>query len=119
MKSIIQLISLFIVNLIALIVADRYIDGFAITPGYANFALAATTLTLINVFIKPILRFILSPIIFLTLGLGVIIVNALILYGLDLALNTLSVSGLIPLFYATLVISLINVFIGFTARKLL
>ncbi len=73
---------------------------------------------MINIFIKPILKFILSPVIVLTFGLGVVLVNALTLYFLDFFMANIAVSGLKPLFYATLIISLINLLIGFSAKRI-
>ena len=73
-----------------------------------NLAIAAAVLTLINMFLRPLLRLVLSPLIVLTLGLGLIGVNALTLYILTKILPTVTISGLQPLLFATLLISVVN-----------
>jgi putative membrane protein len=112
-----RLIFSFFSNFVALLAAGYFVKGFEITPDLINFSLVAGVFTLINVFIRPILKLILSPVIVLTFGLGVILVNALTLYLLDFFLADIAISGLKPLFYATLIISLINILIGFSAKR--
>ena len=58
-----------------------------------------------------------TPIIILTFGLGIIAVNALIIYLLDILMVNITITGLVPLVYGTLVISLINMAINFSAKK--
>ncbi len=113
-----RLIFSFFSNFVALLAASYFIKGFEITSDPINFSLVAGVFTLINIFIKPILKFILSPVIVLTFGLGVVLVNALTLYFLDFFMANIAVSGLKPLFYATLIISLINLLIGFSAKRI-
>jgi uncharacterized membrane protein YvlD (DUF360 family) len=59
----------------------------------------------------------LGPIIIITLGLGIIIINAIILYLLDYFLVQITISGLYPLIYATLIISVINLVFHFSAKR--
>ena len=118
MKFISRLIFYFFTNFIALLVAAYFIKEFKITPDLLNFSLVAGIFTLINIFIRPILKLILSPIIILTFGLGIILVNALTLYLLDIILTDITIIGLRALIYATLIISLINILISFSAKKI-
>jgi len=105
-------------NLVALFVASHYVEGFIISPGFENLLLAAVVLTAINALVRPIIKFILSPIIFITLGFGVIIVNALMLYLLDKLLPSITIIGLMPLLYATLIISAVNLVVNFSAKSI-
>ena len=107
----------FFTNFIALLVATYFIKEFEVVPDLASFSLVAGVFTLINVFIRPILKLILSPVIILTFGLGIILVNALTLYLLDIVLTDITITGLTTLIYATLIISLINILISFSAKK--
>ncbi len=99
-------------NAIAIIAAARFIPGF-------NFAVAPTDilptlvwvsflLTLVNFFLKPILRLITGPIIFLTLGFFTIIINMFLLYLVDYLVPELKINGLEPLFWATILFGAIN-----------
>jgi putative membrane protein len=118
MKLLSRLIISFISNLIALLTAGYFVKGFIIAPDIKNFIIVTAVFTLINVFLRPLIKAILSPIIILTLGLGIILVNALTLYLLDIFLAQISIEGLIPLFYATLIISAVNIVIHFAAKRM-
>ncbi len=113
-----RLIFSFFSNLIALLVAVYFVDGFKIVPNSIDFAIVAGIFTLINIFIKPIFKLILSPIIIITLGLGIILVNALMLFILDIISLDITITGIMSLIYATLIISLINILISFPAKRL-
>ena len=104
-----RLFTYFLSNMLALWVASRFVTGFKIPDSLIDLAWLAIVLTLLNVFIRPIFKLILSPIILLTLGLGIILVNMSTLYLLKLALpDYIAISGLLPLFYATLIVGLVN-----------
>ena len=99
----------FIANAAGLFLAGQFIDGFTSPSELRDLGIAAAILTLINIFIRPLLKLVLSPIIVLTLGLGIIAVNALTLYILTKLLPTVTISGgLLPLIYATLLITIVN-----------
>jgi len=118
MKLFSRLIFYFFSNVLAFLAAVYFVEGFEIAPNYIDFLTATAVFTLLNVFIKPILKLILSPIIIITLGLGVILVNALTLYLLDFLSEGVNIEGLTALFYATLIIGLINIAISFSAKNL-
>jgi putative membrane protein len=97
--------------------AAYFIQGFEVSPGLNSFLLVTTVLTLINTFFRPILKLILTPAIVLTFGLGIFLVNALMLYLLDKLLINITITGTVPLIYATLIISLVNFIINFVAKS--
>jgi len=85
-----------------------YIPGVTIQSGIRGLLLITLIFPALNIFIKPILKFILSPIIILTLGLGLLLINAVILFILDLLTEQLTIQGVLPLMLATLLISAAN-----------
>ncbi len=105
-------------NLIGLLVAARFINGFEIVSGFESFFLVAGILTFLNIFIRPLLKLILTPVIILTLGFATFLVNALMIFILDKFLANITISGTLPLVYATIIISLINIVINFSGKKL-
>ncbi|NCN94980.1 phage holin family protein [Candidatus Wolfebacteria bacterium] len=115
---IIQLIFYLFSNVIALLAATHFVSGFVIEAGFNNLFLAAIVLTFINALIRPVIKLIFTPIIFLTFGLGVIIVNTLMLYLLDKFLPSITITGILPLFYATLIISVVNLMVNFLAKRI-
>lgn len=105
MKILQKFALLFIANAIALYLATLYVPGVTIPLKLEGFAVVVAALTLIHLFIRPLIRLALTPVIILTLGLAGILVNALTLYLLDLILPTVAINGLLPLFLTTLLVS--------------
>lgn len=102
-------------NAFALWVANQYVSGFALHANWLQLALIALILAILNFVLKPVLTLILGPIIVLTLGLGVIIVNAVIMYLLPLVANNLDIlhgsiriETIPALLFATLIVSAVN-----------
>ena len=119
MRWIANLVFSYFTNLIALILAGQFISGFeVITAPFDNLLLAAATFTAINWFIRPILKMILSPIIFLTLGLFTLVINAGILKFLDILSVNVNISGTESLIYGTLLITGVNILLHFSAKLL-
>ncbi|MCR4275357.1 MAG: phage holin family protein [Candidatus Wolfebacteria bacterium] len=118
MRIISKFIFSFFSNVLALLAAKYFISGFSISASLYGLASATLIFTLINMFIRPILKLIFTPIIFITLGLGIIIVNTLTLYILDYFSTDITISGLTPLLYATILISVINLLVHFSAKRL-
>ncbi len=118
MKLISRLIFSLLSNLTALLVADYFVEGFEIAAGFKQFLIVGAVFTLINFFVKPILKLIFSPIIFITFGLGIIFVNAVVLYLLDFFSDYIKITGILPLLYATLIVGVVNLIIGFFAKRI-
>lgn len=102
-------------NAFGLWLASAYIPGFVVDAAPLQLVLIALILALLNAILKPILTLVFGPIIILTLGLGVIIVNAAILLilqflgnNLHILSGSLSIQSVPALIYGTLVLSAIN-----------
>ena len=121
-RSMKKLLSRFILsffsNLVALWAAVYFVKGFQINLDFLNFLKVAGLFTLLNIFIRPIFTLILSPIIFITFGLGIILVHMLMLYLIGLFPLGVTTTGLPALFYATLIIGFVNILIHFGAKGL-
>ncbi len=102
----IRILSYFLGNIIGLLIAARYIPGFQISPDLPSLATLAVFLMLGNIIIRPILKLILAPLIWITLGLFTIIINAAILFAVDFTSDLITINGLDALLYGTLIISL-------------
>ena len=80
-------------NALALWLAFIYVPGFVLTENWIKLILVALVLALLNGLLKPLLTLVLGPIIVLTLGIGILVVNALILWILPCSLITLTFCG--------------------------
>lgn len=116
MKFFGQLIFHFFSNLLALAAAAYFVHGFFVPSTPQGLLFVAAVFTLINAFIRPFLKLFFTPVIVLTFGLGIILVNALTLYLLDMFLADVTIAGLLQLLYATLIIGAVNVMVGVAAR---
>ncbi len=118
MRLITNLFASFISNVLAILLASSFISGFTILFTIQGIATVAGLLTLVNIVIRPVIRFVLTPVIVLTLGIASFVINMILLAGLDFFLESLTIEGFVPLLYATILISFVNIVIHFFARHL-
>lgn len=107
---------IFLASAIALYLSTLFVDGVSIPLRLEGFAIVAAALTLIHLFIRPLIKVALTPITILTLGLGSVLVNVLTLFILDLILPTVAISGFLPLILTTLIVSIVNLVVAAAAK---
>lgn len=117
MRFLSKLILIVAANAAAILAATKYIEGISFEGSLKELIIAAAILTALNFLLKPILKMILGPIIVLTLGLGLILVNALIIYIFDIFSKNLTIEGIPALFYATILISGVNFVVHLATKK--
>jgi len=98
-------------NTLAILAAGYFVTGFEFSGDFISLITAALILSLINAFIRPVLKLFFGPLILLTLGLFVIVINSLTLYFLDILVNQITIVGTESLIISTLIFSLVNAFI--------
>jgi len=108
MKFIVQILT----NSIAIFLASYLIDGFLFTGDILKLLVAGLVLGLINFLIKPILKLISAPLIILSLGLFLIIINMGLLWLLAYLMPELTITGLWAYFWGVLTISIVNMAFG-------
>jgi putative membrane protein len=108
-----KLISKFIVQILVnglgIWVIAKFVPSVIFSGDWLILAEVAAVLAILNVLVKPILKFFFGPLIVLTLGLASLLLNALILWAVT---QIFPANLIIPvgwsLIWATLIISLIN-----------
>ncbi|MBI2068514.1 MAG: phage holin family protein [Candidatus Yanofskybacteria bacterium] len=103
-------------NSLAIFAATYLVPGFVINGGTKEYLLAGVLLGILNFAVKPILKVISMPLIILTLGLWTIVINALMLWTVDYAFDFVVVQDLTALVWATIIISIVNIFISATTK---
>ena len=103
-------------------VAVWLVDGFDFDGEWWQFLIVAAIMGLANVVVKPILRLFSLPLILLTLGLFLIVVNALVLWivvGISgsLELGLTSDGFFWETFLASIVISIVSWILGAVLRE--
>lgn len=74
----------FLIHLLTLWLTSQIVLGFKLESGWETYVLGAVVLTLILIFIKPLLKLLFLPINFLTLGVFSWIINVAVLYLLTI-----------------------------------
>ena len=78
-----KIIRYFLINFVSLFLVSELINAVSFSS-FFNLALASIYLTILNLILKPILNFILTPFAFLTLGFLRLIINSLTLFLADI-----------------------------------
>ena len=105
----------FIITLIALYAAVWLINGIEVvgTSAWLAYTVMAVVLSLVNMFIKPILKFLSCGLIAATLGLFLLVINTFVLWLASwICVNLLGigfvVDGVWPAFLGSLIISAVS-----------
>lgn len=110
MEFITKLAGRAILNGAALYVSRLYLSGFLLAGGFESLAVGAAVLTALNTFVRPILRLISTPLIWITFGLFNIVIHVLILWLADQFLTQLTIADFKTLFFASIIIAIANTF---------
>ena len=99
-------------NALALYAATWFVAGFNFTGGIKEYAIAGVVLGLLNMIVRPVLKLISMPVIILTLGLFTIVINALLLWLVDYIFEFVTISDIMALVWATIVIGIVNMIVS-------
>jgi putative membrane protein len=102
-----------IITAVALWAAVALVNGITFTGGWVSLLIVALIFGLVNAFVRPLLKLLTCPLIFLTLGLFIFVINALMLWltsALSASLGVgFHVSGFAAAFWGALVVSIVSV----------
>ena len=87
------ILSTIIANALALFVVSRVLEGMHFTGGVLTYVLVALIVSILNLILKPVLKLLTFPLIFLTGGLFVILINAFILFLAQHFITVMDISG--------------------------
>lgn len=100
-----------VTNTLAVLVADYLISGIS-SDSTLRLVIAALVLGILNSILRPILFFLSIPLLIVTLGLFMLVINALLLYMVGGLVPGFHVASFGSAFLGSLVISIISVFIN-------
>ena len=118
MKTLSHLVLSFVTNSFALWGAGVLVTGVTIPSDPLLFVRVAILFTFVWVLVRPLVKLVLGPLIIITFGLGVLVVNALVLYVVARLTQDFTITGLAPLVYATVLISAVNVVVHVAAKTI-
>jgi putative membrane protein len=118
-----KLLVRWVIAALALFVAAWLVPGITVDGnGWVVYAVMAVILGLVNAIVRPLLKFLTCPLILLTLGLFVLIINALtLLLASSIAVNWFNVGfyvdGFWSAFLGALIVSIVTVILSALVRE--
>ncbi len=99
------------INALGILAAATIIPGIDYRDG-TSLVIVVVLLGLFNAFLKPLLVFFALPFVILTLGFGILFINALLFMLAAHFVDGFYVSGFFAAFFGALIVSLINLLLG-------
>ena len=97
--------------------ANEFVQNVEFLGSFQTLILCGFVLGLINSFIKPIVNIIALPLRILTFGLFSLVINMGLVWLLDVIFPELIIVGIMPLFYATLIVWLLSLIFSSFGKK--
>lgn len=107
-----RLVVNWLVIVVAVVLAAQLLPGQIVYRSFADVALFAVVLGLLNAFVAPVIKLLTFPLTLLTLGLFSLVVNALMFWLAASLSGHVVVSGFATAFIAALIVSVVNLFLG-------
>jgi putative membrane protein len=109
MKLIFKFILHVLANALAIFLLAHFLPQYVVFTGdILDYLFVGVILALANLIVRPVLKIISAPLIFITMGLFILVINGAILYAVDWFVESLAINGLIGYLWGTLAISIIN-----------
>src|SRR5512136_776208 len=101
-----------VINAVALYVATRIVPGLTFDGHWTTIALVAGIFGLVNALVRPVLEVLTCPLILLTLGLFIFVINAIMLLLTGVMADQLNlgfhVAGFVAALIGSLVVSVVS-----------
>ena len=112
----VQLLVHWVVMTLGVTLATKLVDGIS-CDSTATLIVVVLLLSFFNAIIKPLLVLFTLPFIVLTLGLGVVVINALLFMFVGRLVDGFHVAGFWPAVWGALVVSVTNLILSRFTRK--
>ena len=117
-----KLLVRWVISALALFAAAWLVPGITVTGnGWVIYAVMAVILGLVNAIVRPLLKFLTCPLILLTLGLFVLVINGITLWlASSIAVNWFNVGfyvdGFWSAFLGALIVSIVTIILSALVR---
>jgi putative membrane protein len=98
-----------IANALAIYVASSIIEGFTYSGSFIMLGAIGLGLTIFQQVVYPVLKIVAFPLVFLSFGLFGTLLNLLALGMIAYFLPELTIDGIMPLIWGTIIISIVNI----------
>jgi putative membrane protein len=108
------------INAVALFLAVSFVPGVNLQGGWTSIIWLALIFGLINAFLRPLLKLLTCPLIFLTLGLFTLLINTFLFWltsqvGQAFGIG-FTISGFWPAFFGGLVVTVVSVVLSLVLK---
>jgi putative membrane protein len=117
MRFIFKLILHVAANALAIFIAAHFLEQIDFKGDLIDYLIVGAILTVANLIIRPILKIVSAPIIFITMGLFALVINAAILFAVDWFVDALIINALMGYVWGSLIISVVNAIIVGAYKK--
>jgi len=117
MRFIVRIILRILANALAIFVAAKLIDQVTFTGDLVDYLMVGLILAVANIIVRPVLKIVSAPLIFITMGLFSLVINLIILFVVDWFVESLSIAGLWGYIWGTIIISIFNALITVAKKK--
>jgi len=104
-----------LITTVSVWLAANIVPGIIYTP--PGLFLAALVLGLLNAFVRPVMVVLSLPLLIFTLGLFMLVINALLLWSVGSVLKNFHVNGFAPAFWGSLIISLTSLLLNYLTKS--
>jgi len=94
-----------------LLVVANLVRGFEV-KSFGSALIGALVLGVVNAVVRPILAFLTFPLTVITLGLFLLVINALMLWLMSALVPGIRIHGFLPAFLAGILLAVLNLIIG-------
>jgi putative membrane protein len=98
-------------NALALWLADRLIGNVDLSHSWVTVILAALVLTLLNGYVKPVIKLLAFPLVIVTLGIALFFISMLMLWLTSALVSGFQIHGFWPLVGATIIVWIVNMIV--------
>lgn len=117
MHLLLRFIASIITNSIGILIAGYFVSGIIFKGDLIDLAITGFILALANSIVKPILKFISGPLIVLTMGLFMVIVNIVILWLVAWLMPELTIVGFWAYVWGVVILAILNAITHATVKK--
>jgi putative membrane protein len=101
---------------LGVVIATRLVNGIHCSDA-GSLVAAVLLLSFLNAILRPVLLLFTLPFIILTMGLGVIVINAILFYFVGHIVQGFTVDGFWPAVWGSIILSLTNLFMSAFLRS--
>ncbi len=109
-QTLVSFLKRWLITTAAVVLAASIVPGISYTLG--GLVLATLLLGLLNAFVRPIMLLLSLPLLIFTLGLFILVINALLLYWVGHILRNFQVDSFGSAFWGSLVISIVSMMLN-------